>query len=99
MSDLHLRVRLHDDGPMRSITVKLQNRDEAFLVAQRYDGPAELWDGDTHICTIRRTNDDGIWVLSNEPAVTSLDTRDATMEAESNTLLTKRSDDEHTPTH
>lgn len=83
---------------MRSITVKLQSRDEAFLVAQRYDGAAELWDGETHVCTIRRADDAGIWVLSNEPAITSPDTRDTTMEAESNTLLTKRSDGERTPT-
>jgi hypothetical protein len=49
MPNYHLLVRLVHDSPMTAVSIKLNGRDEALIAAQRYDAPAELWDGDTHV--------------------------------------------------
>jgi hypothetical protein len=49
---------------MKSVSVSLRDRSEAFLVAQHYDAPAELWDGDMNVCTISQSAG-GFWIISN----------------------------------
>lgn len=65
MPECRLVVRLHDESPMKSVSVTLRDRSEAFLVAQRYDAPAELWEGNKNVCTISRSEEDGFWIISN----------------------------------
>jgi hypothetical protein len=50
---------------MMAVSINLNSRDDAFIAAQRYGAPAELWDGDTHICTISQSSHDGVWIISN----------------------------------
>ena len=69
MPDYRLVVSLHHGSPMKSVSVKLNDRSEAFLVAQRYDGIAELLDGDKSICTISRAPDGDFWIINNNRAV------------------------------
>lgn len=61
MSRYRLVVRVGSEGPVRSFAINLGSRGEALIVAQRYDSPAELWDGDEKLCSIDRTG--GIWVI------------------------------------
>lgn len=63
MSHYHLIVHVGSDGPVRTLSVNLKSRDEAFIVAQRYTGPSELWYGDEKLCNINHA-DSGVWVLS-----------------------------------
>jgi hypothetical protein len=65
MPDYRLLVRLHPDSPMKSVSVSLNDRSEALLVAQRYDGIAELWEGDKSVCTINRAADGDFWIINN----------------------------------
>lgn len=64
MSDFRLLVKLGRTGPVNSISINLRNRSEAFLVAQNYDAPSELWEGDERLCTISRAGDGGLWLIS-----------------------------------
>lgn len=63
MSQFRLVVSVGSAGPVRSVSVNLKHRAEALLVAQRYDSPAELWDGDDKICRISRAGE--MWVISD----------------------------------
>lgn len=64
MSECRLIVDLGPSGPVRSLSINLHSRSEAFLVAQRYDRPAELWDGNKRVCSISRSGPGGMWILS-----------------------------------
>lgn len=64
MSGCRLVVDLGTSGAARSISINLRDRSEALLVAQRYDGPSELWDGGRRVCTISRSHPSGMWVIS-----------------------------------
>lgn len=63
MSHYRLVVQVGEEGPVRSVSVNLKHRGEALIAAQRYDAPAELWDGNRKLCSINRTG--GIWVISD----------------------------------
>lgn len=62
MSRYRLVVNMSGQGPMRSVSVNLKHRGEALIAAQRFDAPAELWDGDRKLCSINRS--DGLWIIS-----------------------------------
>lgn len=64
MSAYRLVVDLGAKGPVRSLSVTLKHRSDALLVAQRYNGPAELWDGDEKLCSISRSGNGGMWIIS-----------------------------------
>lgn len=64
MSRYRLVVHVGTEGPVRTLSVNLKNREEALIVAQRYDAPAELWDGEERLCNINRSA--GMWVISSE---------------------------------
>lgn len=65
MTHYRLLVHMEQSGPVNAISINLRNRDEAFVVAQRYDGPAELWDEDKLLCTIRHSGA-GVWMISEK---------------------------------
>lgn len=64
MSECRLVVDLGPEGPARSISIKLERRADAFLVAQRYDRPAELWDRGRKVCGLKLSRPGGVWVIS-----------------------------------
>lgn len=68
MPEYRLLVRLHSD-PMKSVSVSLSDSSEAFIVAQRYNGIAELWEDNRHVCTISRAHDGDFWVIKNSDEV------------------------------
>lgn len=54
-------------APVRSISFSGEDASEVFLIAQKYDCPAELWVEDEHLCTLARSGNSGeIWVLSGK---------------------------------
>jgi len=65
VSDYRLVVDLGSKGPVRSLSVTLKHRSDALLVAQRYDGPSELWDGEEKLCSISRACEGGMWIISD----------------------------------
>lgn len=64
MSGYRLVVHFDPEGQAHTLSVNLSHRAEALLVAQLYDAPAELWGGDTKICSISHTGSKGVWVIS-----------------------------------
>lgn len=64
MSRYHLRVDLGPKGPVRSLSISLSSRDEAFIVAQRYKRPSQLWNEDGKLCSLA-CGEGGLWIISN----------------------------------
>jgi hypothetical protein len=57
------------NAPVRSIAFSGTDAAEVFLLAQRYEGPAELWVEEQHVCTLARSGNSGeVWVLSGHRA-------------------------------
>lgn len=58
-----------EQTPIRSVSFAAKDAGEAFLLAQRHNGPAQLWVDDKHLCTLSRTGAKGeIWVISGSEA-------------------------------
>lgn len=64
MSRYRLMVDLGPNGPAQSVTINLGSREEALIVAQRYNRPAQLWDGDGKVCSITQ-GPSGLWIISD----------------------------------
>lgn len=73
MHNYRLVVRQDNDRTANEISVNLESREEALIVAQRFVGPAELWDGDVKLCVIDRLSDVGPWIISPAPEPTYFD--------------------------
>lgn len=51
----------------RSIFFHGADAAEALLIAQRHDGPAQLWEEDRHVCTLHKSGNNGeVWIISQE---------------------------------
>lgn len=64
MPPYRLLVDLGDQGPVQSLSINLASREEALIVAQRYDRPSELWDQNGKLCRISR-GAGGMWVITS----------------------------------
>lgn len=64
MHSYRLVIDLGPKGPAQSITINLGSREEALIVAQRYNRPAQLWDGDGKVCSIKE-GPSGVWIISD----------------------------------
>lgn len=52
---------------VRSISFSGENPSDALAIAQRYEGPAELWSNDGFICTLRHSGHESpLWTISGD---------------------------------
>ena len=56
-SNYRLVIDLGPDSPAKTLVVNLTSREEALVVAQRYNRPAELWDDGKRLCTITHSGE------------------------------------------
>lgn len=65
MPDFCLIFRTPSASQPQIASIAAKDAHEAFVLAQRYGGPAELWSDDQHICTLDRAGDAGsMWVIT-----------------------------------
>lgn len=52
-----------------SVDFTARDAGEALILAQRHEGPAELWEGEAHLCTLQRSGKSGqFWIISGNEA-------------------------------
>lgn len=52
------------DSPIKSVNFRGKDPGEALLIAQRHKCPVELWSDDQHLCTLSRTGEGQVWIIS-----------------------------------
>lgn len=65
MPNYRLVIGAREGQEEESIFFRGDDAAEALLIAQKHQSPAQLWDGDRHVCTLHRSGNDGeVWIIS-----------------------------------
>lgn len=61
------RLVLPPRGKQEAQSIRFHGADaaEALLIAQRHEGPAQLWEDGRHVCTLHKSGNNGeVWIIS-----------------------------------